>query len=432
MKLSLPVIVNTLVAIALLSTGCNTGNDGGKPAEVRIERHDNAYRLYVNDAEFFVKGAGGQEHLEKLANYGGNAIRTWSTDNAREILDEAHRHGLMVMLGLWVGHERHGFNYNDEDAVQAQLEHFTNRVNEFKDHPALLMWAIGNEMELNAANMKVWDAVNDIAKMIKDEDPNHPTMTVVAEISGQKIQYLQDKVPDIDLLGINSYGGLNSIPDRLRQFGWEKPYIVTEWGPNGHWEVSTTNWGAPIEQTSSEKAAAYKTRYEEIIAADTQLCLGSYVFLWGQKQERTTTWYGLFLDSGEETEAVDVMHFLWSGDWPVNRTPSVSSITINDRNPGQNIRIELGKVATGKVEAVDPDNDTLTYEWAITPESTDPGTGGDPELRPGEIEGLIIAEDNNGSVTFAMPEEAGPYRLFVYVFDGNGHAGTANTPFFVY
>jgi len=27
------------------------------------------------------------------------------------------------------------------------------------------------------------------------------------------------------------------------------------------------------------------------------------------------------------------------------------------------------------------------------------------------------------------PSETGEYRLFVYVIDGNGHAGTANIPF---
>jgi len=38
---------------------------------------------------------------------------------------------------------------------------------------------------------------------------------------------------------------------------------------------------------------------------DNKLCLGSYVFFWGQKQERTPTWYGMFLKSGEETAAID-------------------------------------------------------------------------------------------------------------------------------
>lgn len=231
---------------------------------------------------------------------------------------------------------------------------------------------------------------------------------------------------------MNSYGGVNSLPQRLRDFGWEKPYLVTEWGPNGHWEVASTSWGAPIEQTSSEKANSYQTRYEEVIAADSEMCLGSYVFLWGQKQERTTTWYGMFLDTGEETEAVDAMHYVWSGNWPENRVPTVSALTVNSRIPSQNVRIQLGKVGSASIEANDPDGDKLTYEWVVTPESTDLGTGGDPEDRPGEIDGLIISSDNSGNASFSTPNEPGAYRLYVYVFDGNDNAGTANFPFYVY
>ena len=43
------------------------------------------------------------------------------------------------------------------------------------------MWAIGNEVDLFYNNFRVWD-VEEIAKMIKEIDPYHPTMTVTAGI----------------------------------------------------------------------------------------------------------------------------------------------------------------------------------------------------------------------------------------------------------
>jgi hypothetical protein len=102
----------------------------------------------------------------------------------------------------------------------------------------------------------------------------------------------------IDLLCINTYGGLATLPRTIRQSGWDGAYLVTEWGPTGHWEGLQTIWKSPIEETSSEKAAVYKSRYEYGIENDRQKCLGSYVFLWGQKQERTPTWYGVFTEKG--------------------------------------------------------------------------------------------------------------------------------------
>ncbi len=73
--------------------------------------------------------------------------------------------------------------------------------------------------------------------------------------------------------------------------------MVTEWGATGHWEVNSTPWGAPIETHSSTKADLVQwndTTWQ--LDSQKENCVGSYVFLWGQKQERTPTWYGMFLE----------------------------------------------------------------------------------------------------------------------------------------
>ena len=72
---------------------------------------------------------------------------------------------------------------------------------------------------------------------------------------------------------------------------------------------------------------------------DTTLCLGSYVFLWGQKQERTPTWYGIFTESGEATESVDVMQYLWTGEWPDNRSPQIVSFLLENQEAVQSITL---------------------------------------------------------------------------------------------
>ena len=100
-----------------------------------IVKTNTGYELIRNGENYYVKGAGGYQYLNQLKDIGGNSIRTWGVDNAKQILDDAHKLGITVCLGLWVGHERHGFNYDDEYAVEGQLESFKKIINEFKDHP---------------------------------------------------------------------------------------------------------------------------------------------------------------------------------------------------------------------------------------------------------------------------------------------------------
>ncbi|MFM2255185.1 MAG: hypothetical protein RLZZ47_674 [Bacteroidota bacterium] len=135
------------------------------------------WQLLRNGQPYYVIGAGGETHLNELVEIGGNSIRTWGSENAQTVLDEAHKRGLTVLLGLWVQHERHGFDYNDTLAVAKQLASFKATIDQFKNHPALLMWGIGNEVNLSYTNPKVWNAVQDIAKYAHQVDPNHPTTT---------------------------------------------------------------------------------------------------------------------------------------------------------------------------------------------------------------------------------------------------------------
>ena len=179
-----------------------------------------AWTFLRNGKPYYVKGAGGHVHLDKLVEIGGNSIRTWSLDNAKEYLDEAHERGLTVMMGLWMGHERHGFDYNNEKAVKQQLEYFTTKVKELKNHPALLMWGIGNEVDLFYSNTNVWDAVQDVAAMIHREDPNHPTSTVTAGLDSMEVQLIKQKAPDIDVYCVNTYGDLASALKNIQLFGW--------------------------------------------------------------------------------------------------------------------------------------------------------------------------------------------------------------------
>ncbi|MEM7549311.1 MAG: glycoside hydrolase family 2 TIM barrel-domain containing protein [Bacteroidota bacterium] len=413
------------------SIAFNTEKSTAEITKSEIRLTDEGYRIFLNGEPFYVKGAGvDQGSVEVLASHGANSFRTWSTDNGKKVLDEAQALGLKVMMGVWVGLERHGFDYNDKKAVKRQLESIRKKVEELKDHPALMIWGVGNELNLQSENPKVWDAVNDISKMIHKIDPNHLTTTPLAGIDRKDIDLIENRAPDLDFLSVQLYGPIDMLPGLISASGHKGPLLVTEWGATGYWEVGKTEWGAPLENNSSVKADLYLSRYQKSILSQSQQVMGSFVFLWGQKQERTPTWFGMFMPDGNETESVDAMHYAWNGEWPKNRTPRLNDFTLEGLRATDNIKLKAGDTCFAQVEANDPDNDVLTYRWEIMRESRSAKTGGDAEYIPSTIEGLF-SENEGGTANFIAPTKPGAYRLFISVEDGNHHTAHSNIPFWV-
>lgn len=251
-KLSKDIVRTTVMVIFLIIVNASFSLAQVRHVEVKKSANDE-YRLYVDQKEFYIKGVGGSDFLDVAVNIGANTIRTWSTDNAKQVLDEAHARGLMVMMGMWVQHERHGFDYDDDAKVKNQLEQFRKVVLELKDHPALLLWGVGNEVDLFYTNTKVWNAVQDIAKMIHELDPHHPTTTVTAGLDPNEVDLIKRNAPDIDIYSVNTYGGIGDVRKNIRNYGWTGPYLITEWGPNGHWEVAKTPWVHPLSRPVQKK-----------------------------------------------------------------------------------------------------------------------------------------------------------------------------------
>jgi hypothetical protein len=414
------------IAVALL--GAVAGR--AQPVKVEIKHEQGKFQLYRGGKPYFVKGAvyvGDQKQkfpLREIAARGGNSIRSGPA-----MIAEAGQAGLTVLVNLPMKMEyADKFDYDDEEAVRRQFEQVKKRVLEYKDHPAVLMWSIGNELSERYTNRKVWDAVNQVARMIHEVDPNHPAMTVVGGL--REAREIRSRCPDLDLLGVNNYKEVETVPAQLRANGWEKPYVVTEWGPSGDWQVPQTSWKASIEETSSEKAERYLERYRNVMLKDTERCLGSYVFIWQWRHERTQTWYGMFLESGERTEAVNVMQYVWSGQWPANRAPRVEPLAIDGKAAAENVVVKPGSLHVASLQAEDPERDALAFEWQVLAEVTRAGYAGRGEQPSKPIPGLI-GKAEGGRVTFTAPEQDGAYRVFVFVRDGRGNGATANIPFLV-
>jgi len=426
LKLLLPAALWASVTSSLLAAG----------SVVTIAKSSGGnLTLLRNGKPFFINGAGGAQRLAMLASLGGNSIRTWGIEQldqpveGKPLLDRAQELGLAVTAGIWVQHERHGFDYSDQAALARQRETVRAAVRKFKDHPALLIWGLGNEMEGPASDgrdTRIWKELNVLAGIVKHEDPHHPVMTVIASAAPTKVKGILEYYPNIDILGVNAYSGASGVGRAVKSAGWRKPFILTEFGPQGAWEVGKTHWGAPIEPSSRDKAGSYYATETGVVADSKDICFGSYVFLWGQKQEVTSTWYGMFLKSGEKLPTVDAIVRAWTGKWPPNRCPKILTFA----SPLRESSIAAGATTTAEVKAEDPEGDPLQYQWTVTAESTDIKTGGDKESEPPSFPECIVSS-SQGTAKIKTPSKPGSYRLFVTVRDGKGNASVDNTPFLV-
>ncbi len=393
----------------------------GAPAQAQtVAVKDDA--LLVDGKPWRVQAVSGRTQLEVAKAMGANSVRTYGDETAR-MLDEAHRHGLKVIAGFWLGHPRLGFDYGDRAQVERQLAELRAFVLAHKDHPALLMWGIGNEVEAELADHRaVWPAIEEAARLVKGLDPAHPTLAVLAETGPDKVALLKKQAPSIDILGINSYGdSLRDVVDRARSQGWDGPVLITEMGALGQWQAAKTPWGAAIEPSSTEKAA----RLREMLPALDRDSIGQVAFYWGQKQEVTPTWHSLLLPDGTWTETAEVLAAHWGGTTPGgNRAPRIRHLAFTHDN-----QWSAASWGHALLEVEDPDGDRPRVEWRVMGESTDLRKGGDAEAVPQEFPQALFRP--TGSFTRIAGLKPGAYRLFVTVSDGRGGAATANLPFLV-
>jgi len=414
-----------------------------KPAKVEIRKTGEGFELLRDGKPYHVRGACGWDFLEELKAAGGNSIRTWG-GGRRDLLDRAHSLGLTVCAGLWLEHTGKGtgyvaksggpFCYDDPASVKAQRSRVLAEVRKLKNHPAILMWGLGNEYEIvSSDNPNMWRAVGELAREIRRIDPNHPVITVIADVTETKLAMVRKYCPDLDALGLNSYGGLLTLAERLCALEWQKPYLVTEFGGYGWWDTPEAAWGAPLEPDSTQTAYYYHLPYLSSIAGQGN-CLGSYVYLWGYHMgfAFSDTWLQMHLrPAGEPVASAEAMQLEWTGRLPSDRAPEIvywqSSVALRQVPPGSRQSAEVVLRHPGRPWLQDQPHLKVPYQirWEILGEAPEAG-------RPWPVScPECIASAREGRVAFRAPSKEGTYRLYVYVVDDAGRAATANIPFFV-
>lgn len=394
---------------------------------VKITGKKGSWILIVNGKPFYIKGVGcgvasgkgGEDYLKLAEEMGANAVRTWGTEQGTEAYFEAaHKHGLMVDAGIWIdwAYEDSGISYlNDGEFKEKKINEIIEYVNKFKDHPALLMWNIGNEAVNFTKSEQERSALSkfleEMVQMVHKLDPNHPV--IYASADALDIPYIEKYVPSLDAFGMNIYGNIRASHMKWHKAALNIPYVVTEYGPLGPWAVKKDANGVSIEPPDQAKAAMYRKMTNDITDFKGYN-LGGFAFHLGETSRESLTWWNVNYKMFKKPSFWE-LYRVYTGSKPSNKPPRITNFHLSKIN-----KIVPGETVNISAEAVDSDSNPLDYTFAVSTAKEGISQYYVNEEAPAEF----TCEGINFRMT--APAQAGAYRVYIFVNDGYGNVATAN------
>ena len=405
-------------------------------AKTIVKKEGNAWRLYVNNQPFAVKGVtfGGEpnkatigKQLKDLKFLGVNTIRTWGTnDQTKVLLDSCQAYGIKVMVGIWMRHGRPGmegddsFNYlQDAQGMEDMYKGAIETVNKYKNHPAVLYFGVGNEVFLNIATDAEKKAyatfLERVCSDIKKIDTEHPIVSVEAWTFG--LQWWKEYTPSVDIYGINVYGGgANNLPAEFEKLGIDKPYVITEYGVNGEWEAKEDKNGIRTEPGDAQKYSVIAKGYHDWIASKPN-CLGVYVFHYEHGHNFGAIWLLFYFDEYYRP-AYWATREAYTGKKPVNNIPSISTFTLPDTS------LPTGTWVPVKLSVSDIENDVLDISFYYNQRSGS-------RARKDQVNLLESRGNLKDGFEIKLPDENGGIKVYAFVKDTYKNLGIAQTSFMI-
>ncbi|GAA2544454.1 MULTISPECIES: discoidin domain-containing protein [Streptomyces] len=398
---------------------------------VQVTGSQGNWQLTVGGQPYTVKGltwgpaiADAPRYMPDVKSMGVNTIRTWGTDGGtKPLLDSAAANGIRVINGFWLqpgGGPGSGgcVNYvTDTTYKNTMLTEFSKWVEAYKSHPATLMWNVGNESVLGLQNCYSGDElerqrnaytsfVNDVAKKIHSIDPDHPVTSTDAWTGAWP--YYKRNAPDLDLYSMNSYGDICNVQEDWEEGGYTKPYIITEGGPAGEWEVPDDANGVPDEPTDVQKADGY-TQAWNCTTGHRGVALGATLFHYGVEHDFGGVWFNLLPDGLKRLSYYSVKKAYTGSAGGDNTPPVITDMTVSPASSAP-----AGGEFTVRAGARDPDGDPITYRVFLSGNYAN----GDKRLVEAEWRST-----GNGTFAVTAPEKLGVWKVYIQAEDGRGNAG---------
>jgi glycosyltransferase involved in cell wall biosynthesis len=172
-----------------------------------------------------------ERDFAQMAANGINAVRIPHTMAPRSLLDAARRQGLWVMAGL-SAEQYLGFLIDRKKSLSEIEMLIRAKARECAGHPALLCYALGNEIPAPIARWlgrtKIERYLKELHHAVKAEDPGG----LVTYVNYPTTEYLQ--LPFLDLVCFNVYlesqERFEAYLGRLQNIAGDRPLIMSELG----------------------------------------------------------------------------------------------------------------------------------------------------------------------------------------------------------
>ena len=188
------------------------------------------------------------EDLSLMVEAGINTIRVYAPIIEKSVLDQINEAGIKVIIG---------FGYNQDGNYDILSGTCIDYVNKFKNHPAILMWELGNEYNYHpewfGGNLKKWyQAVNQTAADIHKADKKHFVTTAHGELPDS---LALSSCPNIDVWGMNVYRWDN--PEEIFK-QWNnissKPMYLSEAGGDSYMTIAKAGYTKGVNEKAQADA----------------------------------------------------------------------------------------------------------------------------------------------------------------------------------
>ncbi len=262
---------------------------GGKPFIVRGVGYspvpicgDPSYADYLDSAHHQIY----ERDLPLLRQMGANTVRLWGWKNSAshvDFLDQAWNggcHPIYVIVSFWMGPGNYA-NLCDSTTRSRAKADFRAMVAAVKNHPAVLMWCIGNE--LNASWMYgsqpcLFSLLNEMAPEARAEEgaTRHPATTALADANLVATLTAYNPATSLDLWGVNVYRG-DTFTNLFStyQAASSRPLVILEYGIDAFDHAQAREY--------EDVQAGYAASLWSQIAANSAVCVGGSIMAYSDE-----------------------------------------------------------------------------------------------------------------------------------------------------